>query len=294
MLTLSCPGKTFLAGEYLALDGGLALLAQTSPRFEMSVAPGAGTGARARAGIPANSPADRLLRRRGESLAAFDIEFRDPHAGAGGWGASTAQYLLTFAALKGAEIDERELLEEYRIDAWDGRGRPPSGADLVGQSRGGFTFFDRSKGTIATEPWPFADVDGFVIRTGEKLATHEHLAKLGAVDTSAMAAVMADVRASWEGANADGFAEAIREYGRVLQSQRLVAEPTLSLLHDLLWLDGVKAAKGCGAMGADVVFAVVAGSARRNFENWLADQGRQGFRLADRVSGGLELAGELK
>lgn len=296
-LSFSAPGKTFLAGEYLALDGGLALLAMTEPRFSLKAVRGTGR----RVGFPAGSPAARRLDRQADFFSTLDLEFVDPHAGAGGWGASTAQYLMVHALQTGGGawndemenlVDTKSLLENYLLDAWDGQGRPPSGADLIGQMKGGLTFFSRQTGLIARGAWPFDNLDGYLIRTGVKLPTHEHLRSLVDLDTTTLAVIMTGLREAWSAADGRGFAEGIREYGRELQARGLVAETTLSLLHDLLWLEGVRAAKGCGAMGADVVFVLVDRSVRRSFQLWAADKGLSPIRLQDHVSGGLSLTVE--
>lgn len=293
-LIFSAPGKTFLAGEYLALDGGMTLLAMTEPRFELRVSRGRGQ----REGLPPGSPADNLIRRHADFFRELDLEFRDPHAGQGGWGASTAQYLTLFALLSwksatndeaGRELDTKLLLEEYRKDAWNGEGRAPSGADLIGQLKGGFCFFEKQTGMISRTAWPFENLDGFLIRTGVKLPTHEHLRGLKDLDTSDLAAVMTTLREAWNAADGEAFTEALADYSRALQRKSLVAETTLSLLHDLLWLNGVKAAKGCGALGADVVLAVVEKNMRRSFEIWAREKGLEAVSLREASSAGLAL-----
>ena len=83
-----------------------------------------------------------------EVFATIDIEFFDPHAGAGGWGASAAQFLMCYAVLAhirenaadgAARIDIERMLATFVDVAWDGRGFPPSGADIVAQLEGGLT-----------------------------------------------------------------------------------------------------------------------------------------------------------
>lgn len=306
-LIFSAPGKTFLAGEYLALDGGMTLLAMTEPRFELRVSAvarsgaglrKAGPGSGRRDGIPAGSPADRLIARHEEFFSRLDLAFHDPHAGQGGWGASTAQYLTLFALLSwrsatndeaGRELDTKLLLDEYKKDAWNGEGRAPSGADLIGQMKGGFCFFEKQTGMISRTAWPFENLDGFLIRTGVKVPTHEHLKTLAELDTAPLAEAMVAVREAWNKADGDGFAEGLKSYNRVLQQKRLVTENTLSLLHDLLWMNGVKAAKGCGALGADVVFALVEKNIRRSFEIWAGEKGLEAICLREKTSDGLAL-----
>ena len=93
-MILSVPGKTFLLGEYVALDGGPSLLLSTEPRFELRVR------ARSRdVALPfhAQSPAGRFFERHADDLAAWEFEFRDPSGGRGGLGASSAQFALMYA-----------------------------------------------------------------------------------------------------------------------------------------------------------------------------------------------------
>lgn len=293
-LVFSVPGKAFLAGEYLALDGGLALLSMTEPRFELRVNEGRGETT----GIPEGSPAWKFISRHPDFFSNLKLEFLDPHRGAGGWGASTAQYLSVFALhtwkqasnLEAeAELDTKVLLDEYRKDAWNGEGRAPSGADLIGQLKGGFTFFEKNAGMIAQKAWPFESYDGFLLKTGVKVATHEHLKKLSEADFSALSPLMEKIREAWTTSNADLFGESVTAYGKALAKQGKVAESTLDILHNLFWLNGIKGAKGCGAMGADVVFVMIEKNVRRFFEIWAQENEFEIVNVREASSRGLEL-----
>lgn len=293
-LVFSVPGKTFLAGEYLALEGGPCLLAMTEPRFELEVSEGQGR----LQGIPEGSPASQFIQRHSSFFSKLDLHFRDPHQGAGGWGASTAQYLSVFTLWSWgqasnleahSELDTRLLLSEYLKDAWNGEGRAPSGADLIGQFKGGLTFFEKSTGMIAQEAWPFEKYEGFLIKTGVKVATHEHLRQMQTLDTAPLKTIMAEIRQAWRAADADQFGEALSAYGKALAKQGLVTERTLNLLHDLFWMNGVKGAKGCGAMGADVVFVMIEKSIRRSFELWAQERELAIVNVRENLTRGLEL-----
>lgn len=289
-LILSVPGKTFLAGEYLAMDGGLALLGMTEPRFELRTRLGTGV----LNGISAQSPAGKFYSREKEFFKNYDLEFVDPHEGRGGWGASTAQYLMLFALKNGSvdemmDVDLKELLENYRQDAWDGTGRAPSGADLVGQLKGSLTFFERNAGMTSQSAWPFEHLEPYLLKTGVKLPTHEHLKILADADFSVLASPMSLIREAWKNRDDEAFVEGVKSFGRELARKGLVAETTLDVLHDLAWMSGVKAAKGCGAMGADVVFILIEKSFRREFELWTEETSREIFPLKEKLSAGLEI-----
>lgn len=298
-LVYSAPGKCFLAGEYLAMDGGLCLIANVEPRFELRVTAGRGVVE----GLPEGSPAMNFVRRHPEFFQSLDLTFFDPHRGAGGWGASTAQYLTVFAAHSWAaaandeaacDLDLRELLSAYQQDAWNGEGRAPSGADLVAQMKGGWVFFEKSSGMLQRQAWPFENLEPYLIRTGEKVATHEHLRSLGDLGSAELARLMARIREAWASADAEGFVQGVTDFGAELRSRGWVTERTRSLLHDLLWQEGVRAAKGCGAMGADLVLALVDRSFIRSFENWLGEAGHAFVRPREQISPGLALRVESK
>lgn len=293
-LVLSVPAKTFVAGEYLALSGGPCLLASTGPCFELHVKDGAGR----RDGLPHGSPADLFVQRHAEFFAKLDLSFKDPYQKAGGYGASTAQFLSVFALAtwgrssldeSDRELDLKVLFDEYKACAWNGQGTPPSGADLIGQLKGGFTWFERRAGMISRGLWPFTGAELFLIRTGEKVATHEHLRTLGDFETSELEARMKELRAAWDSANESDFAEALNGYGKALARLGFAAPRTLDLLHDLAWNSSVLASKGCGALGADVVLALVQKNLVRSFQLWCEEKELTYTRVSERLAPGLEL-----
>jgi hypothetical protein len=188
-MTLSVPGKTFLVGEYLALVGGPSLLLSTGPRFSLTVE------ADERADLHPGpfhslSPAGKYLTRHQRDLSRFDFKFSDPHLGRGGLGASSAQWVLLHAFRRGlheallneqsgsldpASVEWSALLDEYRNCAWTGEGAAPSGADVVSQITGGITLFDGREFQVRRLTWGFPSLSFTLVRTGEKLATHDHL-----------------------------------------------------------------------------------------------------------------------
>jgi mevalonate kinase len=272
-LVISVPGKSFLAGEYLALKGGPSLLFASKPRFELAAVTGDGEVH----GIHADSPAGRLIHDHPEFFKKWNLHFRDPHEGRGGWGASTAQFLTAFVLNEWRESCELEtlkslslsrLLESYWLYAWNGQGHRPSGSDLVAQYKGSLTLFEKRTGIFAVYGWNFADIDFALIPTGHKLATHEHLQSLGEFDESGIETSMKLVQTSLQSGNQEEFVEGIRANAQALEKLNFVAPATQALLQKLRAQPGVLAAKGCGALGADVVFVVFEKSHRAQFENY--------------------------
>lgn len=293
-LIFSAPSKTFLAGEYLALDGGPTLLVTTEPRFEMEVTKGTGR----LTGLGEGSPAARFISRHGDFFASLNLQFRDPFRGAGGWGASTAQYLCAFAlwSWKNAandesvrEIDTKQLMGEYLQDAWSGQGRAPSGADLIAQLKGGFVFFERRAGLISRTAWPFADLEAVLIRTGQKVPTHEHLRGLGEIETSGLQSIMERLQRAWNAADSAEFVAAIQAYGEELARLQFVAPATTDLMKEWGSWASVRAIKGCGALGADVILAIVDRSRSEEFRRALQTRSLDFIFARERLSAGLEL-----
>ena len=267
-MVFTAPSKSFFIGEYLALVGGRVLVAATLPQFELIVHSGQG---RVR-GIAAASPAGRWIATHPGFFNSTDIEFVDPHAGAGGWGASSAQFLMCYAAARqgGADAIDIELMQKAYLDAaWDGAGFPPSGADIVAQLEGGLVEFARADGMLVRHAWPFDDLEFYFVATGNKVATHEHLQQLASVDTAPLGAHAEDVCAALRTRDSDRFLGGIRAYANELERQSLVHHDTLALLRELASLPGVLASKGCGALGADVILAVVRAGSAASFKSAL-------------------------
>ncbi|UYL08401.1 hypothetical protein B9G69_015265 [Bdellovibrio sp. SKB1291214] len=272
-LTCTIPGKTFLVGEYLALHGGPTLSVLSKPCFEMTSKPGNGSysgdaGGQARwGGIHPDSPAGKFISAHSDYFKNIDLSFSDPYKGMGGFGASTAQFLGAYALWMyreahsigmEAQFDFRHLLAEYQQYAWNGEGTPPSGADLIAQFKGSMTFFEKRKGIVSVTNWPFEELDFYLIHTGNKVATHEHLKTLKDFDSLGLEKAAYRVQESFASANPDELIAGVQDYAKALKDLNFTCEPTLKLLEGLRGLSFVKAAKGCGALGADVLFVVTA------------------------------------
>ncbi|MDG0817405.1 hypothetical protein [Bdellovibrio svalbardensis] len=294
-LVFSIPGKTFLLGEYLALHGGPTLVALTQPNFELIAHKGSGSLGT----IHSDSPAGKFISTYPDYFRQFDLEFKDPYQGKGGFGASTAQFLGVYSLWLYKEahhqdmhklVDLRHLLEAYNKVAWNGQGFPPSGADLVGQVKGSLTFFEKKKGLVSVASWPFADLEFYLIHTGNKLATHEHLRALGDFDSSGLEKSFAIAKSSFETHQSEMFVEAVNLYAMNLQALGFTCEPTLKLLADIRKHSGIKAIKGCGALGVDVLFAVVAKEQSQELKNYCQKNGLSIVASHHQISSGEQVS----
>jgi mevalonate kinase len=253
---LSAPSKTFLVGEYGVLDGGPALLVATEPRFEVTIETG---GEGVCGNIHPNSPAGQWARRERDIFANVNLNFFDPHSGRGGFGASSAQFLLLWAwsqmehkpfSQLGEGVDVAEILNDYWAQVPESQSRP-SGADVVAQAVGGLTLVTTTPLSVQQKQWPFTELDFLIVPTGHKIQTHEHLNTTGKVGFDELKDSAKEVCAALSNSHALGFLEGIRQFSSLLRGQNRLASHTEQLLERWLEAPGVRAGKGCGALGAD-------------------------------------------
>jgi mevalonate kinase len=249
----SIPGKVFLLGEYSVLSGGPALLAATAPRFSAREAHNSRE-------FHPKSPAGKFKRSLPAGIPPF--EFYDAYGEAGGFGASTAQFALSYAMMFGVDQSWQEVYQTYRKLTSDEK-LPPSGADLVAQWMGGVVSFDPEQmlcTQLATSfPWERLLVFSAAHQAGRKAATHDHLKllrensllhaesslahELAGLTLEALAIIKAD--------KTEGFGNILNFYGDVLREARLEAEATGVDRKNLAKLPGVIGVKGAGALQAD-------------------------------------------
>lgn len=289
------PGKTFLVGEYLALHGGPTLVALSKPCFELKAQAGAGSIGT----IHPESPAGQFISKHSEFFKKFDLEFVDPYQGLGGFGASTAQFLGVYALwlhkephMQGMEsmFDYKHLLSTYTEFAWNGQGTPPSGADLIGQMKGSLTFFEKRRGMLSVANWPFEDLDFYLIHTGNKVPTHEHLKTLKDFDSSGLEKSFNKVQAAFSQQSSELLIEGVKDYAAELLALNFTCEPTLALLKEIRSLNGVMAAKGCGALGSDVLFVITRRHEAPALENYCQNKNLKIVSSHRQISLGLQVS----
>ncbi len=292
-LQFSIPGKTFIAGEYLALQEGPSLVFLSQPCFKIGFQKGTGQHS-----FHAESPAGQFIQRHADLFSKIDIDFQDPYQGRGGFGASTAQFLACYAFSLIQEVphqdmqklfDIKHLLETYYKVAWKGEGQRPSGADLIGQLKGALTFFEKRRGMIAVTGWPFSGLEFYVLHTGNKVATHEHLKGLKEFDASELEKAMALIRKSFEAHSEDMFVEGISEYAKALEKLNFTCDLSRSLLSDIRGLDGVLTAKACGALGADVLIVVTKTNEAQAFKSYCQTKGLAVVASNQDLASGLQM-----
>jgi len=258
-----------MLGEYAVLENGSALLFTHEPHFTLL----ANENTPLLIGIHPHSPAGRFYQQHFDLFSRYQLHFIDPYHGIGGMGASSAQFILLFTLyyhLKKQPFSLEALLQTYHPLAWSGQGYPPSGADLVAQSIGGFIAWHPQEKTITQLTWPFETLSFHFVHTRHKVKTHEHLHTLQMnFSVNTLNAVTEQALNALKNTDSIQFCNAINSYASLLAEYQLVTDHTLALLQSLQTQHYVKAAKGCGALGADVLFIITEKSAAPALHAWI-------------------------
>lgn len=262
----------------------------TEPRFELKMTYSEQGGHCQ--GIAPQSPAGIFLRRHQAAFQKLSIEFLDPHEGRGGLGASSAQFALVWMAEKflSHPLNEQwansaitrasspganyhSLLSSFWQSGQDSQ--KASGYDLIAQICGGWVQYTRQPLTLTNRTWPFEELEVCLFHTGKKVMTYQHLqglenfSKLPCVDFEKAALLCVD---GLQHKNEQAFIMGVKEYWSLLTREKLVAPWSYELVNVLNAKAGVLAAKGCGALGSDVVLAVVQTETKAEIIRWIREE----------------------
>lgn len=246
--------KTFLAGEYNVLFKGKCIVLVTEPYFTLSV----NKGTSKLTGIPSDSPGFKFYNQHIDIFHNLSIEFSDPHKGSGGWGASSAQYALLyklFLHITKQKFIVDNFLHEYRLLAATSS-ILPSGADCLSQYENHTIFFDSKKNYYEHINISFPNLDFFIVKTKTKIPTHLHLQTINNLYTVNLENFTNRIFQAIKTKNEDIFCKNIQDFFSELENLNLVIPATSNLVKEILKIQGVKAAKGCGALSADTILVV--------------------------------------
>ena len=266
------PAKTFLLGEYAAIAGAPGIVLATSPCFELTLSNKPGLH-----GIHPESPAGGWWLKNGQSN--IGIQWHDPYQGSGGMGASSAQFLGAYLAskyLQSKKTTQHEMLEAYFEFAWQGEGLRPSGYDVIAQSQAGCVFIDRQNKIYQNLLWPFQNIGFLLLHTKQKLTTHHHLQTMTLPsNVDQLATIVENGKMAFERIDSQGIVDAVNAYQQHLLHRNLVADHSMHYIETFKKKSGVLAAKGCGAMGADVLLLITRSSEQDALAQSLAGQSWQ-------------------
>jgi mevalonate kinase len=257
-LQVSIPSKTFILGEYLATQGEPCLIANTKPDFKLYLTPNNNVNHQ---GIAAHSPAGQYAQKLAHIFNEFQVCFQDPHQQPGGFGASSAQFLALYAIYQhfiNQNIEPHKLLQSYWRCYCQKQGLKPSGADVVAQFMGHLSYIDRNQNRFCNLLWPFEDINFYLLRTPNKVNTHLHLRTAPPFNHLPLKNIM---QAAWQALhNKDSqqMVACINDYYQALLQQQLVDPSSETLIATLMQQPWIQAAKGCGALGADVLLVITA------------------------------------
>ncbi|MDP3561560.1 MAG: hypothetical protein Q8R83_05205 [Legionellaceae bacterium] len=251
------PAKTFLVGEYVALFGGPAIVLTTTPCFEITLYEQDGLQ-----GIHPESPAGKWWIK--QNIQFHGLSWFDPYQGLGGMGASSAQFLgayLASAYFKKNAITQESILKAYIESAWQGQGIAPSGYDVLAQNLHGCVYINQQQNISHTYSWPFQNLAFILLRTGNKLATHNHLNNLKQIEgIDKLAVISESAHQAFCSVNEQRLIDTVKAYYQQLLAMHLVTDETANAIHLLQQQQDIFAAKGCGALGADVLLILVSAS----------------------------------
>lgn len=243
------PAKTFLLGEYAALQGDSAIILTTPPYFKVEQ-----LAKKELIQIHPQSPAGLFW---AETNPPYGLAFHDPYQGIGGLGASSAQFVgvyLAYAALQKREWDIAHLLSNYYRYAWNGQGLCPSGYDVVAQTKADCVYINKKNQLFETYAWPFPDLTFILIHSGHKLPTHQHLEKLTSLqETAYLSSIVDKAKQAFQTRDSALFIKCIQDYQHQLIQLNLTASHTKNLIQELQQYPDIQAIKGCGALGADIL-----------------------------------------
>ncbi|MDX2346861.1 MAG: hypothetical protein QNK11_08325 [Legionella sp.] len=247
------PAKTFLLGEYVALQGGPAIILTTTPCFEI------GLTKKTNLSIHPDSPAGRFWQALNMKQ---QLRFYDPYGGIGGLGASSAEFLGAYLAslsIQHQSLTESALLEAYwTFSLKANQGMRPSGYDVLAQAQSGCVYLNRNQSDNKQYAWCFEDIAFVLLHTGQKLPTHEHLQNLYLTEAANLLSPIVDLgKKAFDTSNSALLIEAVNAYAKQLLALDLVAKHTQAQINQLSQNPDVLAVKGCGALGADVLFTLV-------------------------------------
>lgn len=265
-MKIQIPGKTFLLGEYAVLQGGPAVIACTQPYFVLEIS----EKMHRSSPFHPDSPAGKFIADRAEIFGALTLTWFSPYP-EGGFGASTAEFLSCFQLyhqLTQQIFTQENLYQTYLKYAYNNQGIPPSGADLMAQAQmqEGLVYFQSPSLPLELFSWPFEDMSLLLFKTPHKLPTHEHLQTLKNVPNySMLSAIASQGYQALRARNKQDLIKAVNDYAITLAELDLTAEATQTLLKQLKKYPACLAAKGCGALGADVIAVLVPSSQKKGF-----------------------------
>lgn len=256
-MIFSSPSKTFLCGEYAVLAGGSALVLNHGPRFSLQVSQDPSESFPE--WLHPDSPAGRLYKKYEILLKDFSFRFIDPHEGGGGFGASGAQFVTLYAFIRDLKNQfsrtfPSALLEEFKEADSSGS----SGCDVLSEWTGGIARVNPSyPQDVQSLAWPFDELEIFILPTGVKIPTHDHLKSLNKDGLSKFKVLSEAVIDAFLAEDQERFLMGLQNFSEEMEAQSLLASHSKEMMKTLKSCPGFKLARACGALGSDTLLLFV-------------------------------------
>lgn len=238
------------------LSGGPAIILAHPPRFRLD----ADASAAPACPFPVGSPAQKLWEQETKAGTVLaPMHFSDEHQGKGGFGGSTAEFALLALTLDANKKRTSHLWswrERYRDLLQDAKVKP-SGADLLAQlktagaNEAQIVWVDITRQYLRAQAFKAPIL---IVRTGQKLKTHEHLETLENMPPQPELADLTElgwnalIRHDWKASGS-----IFNDYQAILAKRNWLAPISADLLEKIRAWPGFLGAKACGAMGADAL-----------------------------------------
>ena len=254
VIEISCPAKTFIIGEYAVLDGGPAIILNTSPRFICRIQKNSTAG---KINMAENSPAGQWVKKQAQDFQSVQLNWSSQYENKGGLGFSSAQFNILYAysfILRDGHIDQITPQEDWRsYRNLKFEGFIPSGADIITQWVGGVTVFEQSPLSIETLTSSLPDLDCIVLRTGDYFETHKYLKNFKLTEVSDLKKIAQLAVTAMKQKEELAFISAINDYRKAIKRKNYITAKSDEILSRLEKIKAIKALKACGAMGAETL-----------------------------------------
>ncbi len=272
-LHISVPSKTFLIGEYLALEQHCGMVINTMPCFELNASFDSIHAKQFQ--FSPHSPADNFFHNNEKLFKQINFEFIDPYHESGGFGASSAQFIALAILKNFIQHDTRQLTEQQIKDIHQSylaiierNNSRASGIDVVGQCLGNIAIVDCVKNIYQAQPWPFKQLGFLLFKTPFKIKTHEHLATIKNVPTATLRKIFDETKAAFLTCDQEKFLTYVQHYAQTMQQQNLILKEIANFCFLLSKKFPNTVSKGCGALGADVILVLADKNLKDEIKNW--------------------------
>ena len=132
-----------------------------------------------------------------------------------------------------------------------------SGYDVISQFNGKICYINVKDKLVERLDWNLEDIAVTIVRTGNKIKTHEHLKNVKLTDLSELELISSETVKSFKKREKTSFFDGVNLYYQELINLNLICQDSRLLVakikRETTWFH---AAKACGAAGADTILVI--------------------------------------